>query len=95
MSLANDDKLVALIEIAKQEDLGQGDLSTSLLDDAELPATFRLMAKQIGVIAGCEVASLILGAYDESIVIEWTKNGADGSRVDAPPVDKVSVLTTI
>lgn len=85
--LANDDKLIALIELAKQEDLGQGDLSTSLLAGAELPAQFRLITKEPCVLAGCEVAPLIVAAYDESIVIDWAHQGGDGLAVETPPFE--------
>lgn len=86
MSLANDEKLNALIEMAKREDLGQGDVSTQLLPNADRPAKFRLIAKENCVMAGCEVVPMILGAYDEAIGIDWAKRDGDSIVVRSAPV---------
>ncbi len=86
-----DKSVERLIAMAKEEDLGGGDLSAGLLPDPSARGEFRLLGKQRGVLAGVEVAQSVLGAYDSGIEIEWTSAGVDGARIEAPPV----VLATI
>ncbi|MFH0979975.1 MAG: carboxylating nicotinate-nucleotide diphosphorylase [Planctomycetota bacterium] len=56
--------------IAKEEDLGSGDVTSQLLE-AEGEARFELFLKQPAVFAGQAVAGEILNVYDEAIRIEW------------------------
>ena len=53
--LENED-LIRLIDLAKREDLGPGDITATLLSNPSEPDTFRLEARAAGVFAGCEVA---------------------------------------
>ena len=62
MTLGDDDNVLALIASAKAEDLGAGDVTSSLLADPLAQAEFRLSAKQKGVFAGREIASAVLSA---------------------------------
>ena len=87
MSIADDAQVARLIEAARHEDLGQGDLSTGLLPNLSEPATFRLVAKQRGVFAGREIAPAVLRAYDEAIEVEWTGLGTDGATIEEVPVE--------
>ena len=91
MNLSDDEGVARLIQAAKEEDLGDGDLTTALMADAAAPASFRLHAKQRGVFAGCEVAGLVVAAYDESIQIEWSNSAPDGFVIETVP----TVLATI
>jgi nicotinate-nucleotide pyrophosphorylase (carboxylating) len=79
MSLA--ESLRELVLMAKQEDLGHGDLTTSLLDEPLRPAEFRLIAKESCVFAGRDVAAVVLQAYDPTIEIDWTDSGVDGQLI--------------
>ena len=86
MSTADDQDVIQLIELAKREDLGAGDLSTSLLADPNALASFRLTAKEPCVFAGREIAPAVLHAYDALIEIGWSDLGSDGTRIDSVPV---------
>ncbi len=86
MSIVDVDSVVRLIELAKDEDLGAGDLSTGLMADPDAPASFRLIAKQPGVFAGREIAPAILRAYDAATQINWTHWGCDGRAIRVVPV---------
>ncbi len=87
MSITRNESLRRLIELAKREDLGDGDLTTSLMSDAQAPGTFRLIAKQTGVFAGREIAPAVLSAYEPAIEIEWSRVGCDGCLIDAVPTE--------
>lgn len=82
MNLTNETDVRSLIELAKREDLGEGDLSTDLLADPREVAEFRLLAKAPCVFAGARVAPMVLAAYDESIALQWIGDTADGRRIE-------------
>lgn len=75
-----------LIALAKREDLGDGDITTALLENRNRQTTFELVAKSRGVFSGREITAAVLAAYDDSIVAEWADHAADGMRIDAPPI---------
>lgn len=83
--------IARLIELAKAEDLGRGDLTTRLMDRADQPAVFRLIAKQPGVFAGREIAAMVLAAYDASMSIDWAERVEDGARIDRVPAELAHV----
>ena len=87
-----DQNLVQLIELAKREDLGAGDLTTNLMGKRDEPVEFRLLAKERGVFAGRDIALPVLHAYDEAIELAWTNLGCDGGRIDSPPAHLATVL---
>ncbi len=91
MSALNDDSIARLIAIAKDEDLGGGDLTAGLLPDPDEQASFRLVAKASGVFAGREIAPLVLRAYDESIEIDWADSATDGASIEAPPATLATI----
>ena len=91
MSILDDNDVSRLIELARREDLGAGDLSTGLLPDPGGAATFRLIAKQPGVFAGREVAPAVLRAYDPGIAVDWTELGSDGTRFDDLPAELATI----
>lgn len=91
MSIANDDSVLRLIELAKDEDLGAGDLSTGLMADPGAPASFRLIAGQPGVFAGWEIAPVVLRTYNAAIDINWTDLGRDGARIDTVPSELATI----
>jgi len=86
MTAIDPTQLGELVALARGEDLGEGDITTALLSDRTQPARFELTAKSPGVFAGREIVAAVLAAYDESIAVEWTDHGVDGSRIDIPPV---------
>lgn len=87
MTLSEDPHTKQLIELAKQEDLGSGDLSSQLLANPDAPASFRLIAKQPCIWAGCEIAPAILHAYDPDIEIKWTDLIEDGRSIHQIPTE--------
>lgn len=87
MTISEDQHIKQLIELAKREDLGGGDLSSQLLANADAQASFRLIAKQPCVLAGCEIAPAILNAYDPDIEIKWDGSIEDGSSIDQIPAE--------
>jgi len=91
MSVADFEAVRRLIELAKAEDFGPGDLSSSLLDDPDQRATFHLIAKQRGVFAGREVAAAVLAAYGTSMDLEWSASGVDGRQIDSLPTHLATV----
>ena len=80
-----------LVEAAKREDLGPVDLTTRLMADPGEAAKFSLVAKEIGVFAGGEVAPAVLTAYDEAIEIEWGELGRDGAGIEAVPTELATI----
>lgn len=72
-----------LIELAKREDLGAGDITTALLPDGDRTVAFDLTAKERGVFAGMEVAKAILAAYDPAIELRWADRVIDGTRLES------------
>ena len=91
MSIADDTAVLRLIELAKSEDLGRGDITSSLLEHPQQRAIFHLIAKQRGVFAGREIASAVLAAYGASVDLEWTAAGVDGRRIDSLPTHLATI----
>jgi nicotinate-nucleotide pyrophosphorylase (carboxylating) len=82
MTVAESDELAELLALARREDFGEGDLSTQLLDAADRPAEFRLIARESCVFAGVPIAPAILAAYDPSLRVDFAQWVADGVRVE-------------
>lgn len=68
-----------LIELAIKEDIGDGDHTSLCCIPAEERGRMRLLCKQEGIIAGIEIAQLVLKRLDSSILFEQILN--DGDRV--------------
>lgn len=77
--------LAALIELARREDLGSGDVSTQLVADRTRAASFRLVAKESLVLGGQKVVPAVLAAYDPTIELSWGEGVEDGVRLSATP----------
>ena len=71
-----------LVALAREEDLGRGDITTALMANAEQPATFALLARQSCVLAGRAIAPIVLGAYDPAIELCWNDGTQDGDPID-------------
>ena len=91
MNLEITDAIRQLIGMAKDEDLGPGDLSAGLLPDPGEGAAFRLLAKRPGVFAGRAIAGEILSAYDASTKIAWTAHGVDGRSIEGPSTELATI----
>ena len=72
-----------LARLAREEDLGTGDLTGRLIDSADL-GRFALVARQPGILAGRALASSIIGAYGNDLTIEWDDHATDGARLEHP-----------
>ncbi|GJM26732.1 MAG: nicotinate-nucleotide diphosphorylase (carboxylating) [Phycisphaerae bacterium] len=68
-----------LVQMAKEEDLGRGDLTSGLLGDPGR-GTFRLINKEPGVFAGRELAETIVAEYASEIALAWQPAGVDGAE---------------
>ena len=68
-----------LIELAIEEDLGDGDHTSLACIPAEAHGRMRLLCKQEGVLAGVEIAQLVLHRLDPAMRFEQLLD--DGARV--------------
>lgn len=69
----------ALIDLAIKEDIGDGDHTSLCCIPAQARGRMRLLCKQDGVIAGIEVAKMVLQRLDPTIEFEQVLH--DGDRV--------------
>jgi nicotinate-nucleotide pyrophosphorylase (carboxylating) len=66
-----------LVNLALTEDLGSGDITTDSVVPETLEATGKVVAKEEGVLAGCDVAKLAFTMVDSSLAFKATvKDGA-------------------
>ena len=68
-----------LIELAIREDIGDGDHTSLCCIPADERGRMRLLCKQEGIIAGIEIARLVLERLDPTV--EFDQRIADGTRV--------------
>jgi nicotinate-nucleotide pyrophosphorylase (carboxylating) len=68
-----------VIDIALKEDIGSGDITTSLLISADKKVEAVIKAKDDGIIAGLEIAKQVFVRLDSSIY--WKENFKDGGRI--------------
>lgn len=80
------ESISTLIALAKQEDLGAGDVTTALMPQRDVSATFSLVAKQPCVLAGRQFVEQILVAYDPAITLQWNAGNEDGTCVEPTPI---------
>ena len=73
----------ALIELAIREDIGDGDHTSLCCIPADERGRMRLLCKQEGIIAGIEIARLVLERLDPTV--EFDQRIADGTRVATWP----------
>jgi nicotinate-nucleotide pyrophosphorylase (carboxylating) len=81
MNLSHTEKgaALALINLALQEDVGSGDITTDNLIPAGDIRNAYLVAKANGIIAGLEVAEMVFRHFDSQL--EWKPKVADGETV--------------
>ena len=73
-----------LVEAALAEDIGPGDITSNLTVPAEAVSRAVIKAKEDGVVAGIDVAAMVFGVVDASVVFEAKVE--DGERVAAGQV---------
>lgn len=92
------EKLAAFIDQALMEDIGPGDYSTLGSVPADASGRARLIVKEMGVIAGLELASMIFRRFDPDLEVQLLEK--DGAKVSAGAIGLVvsgraqSILTT-
>ena len=70
-----------LIDMAFAEDIGDGDITTNNLINADDTKTANFVAKADGVIAGLPLAKMVFRRLDKNL--EWQEFFSDGSKVKA------------
>ena len=68
-----------LIELALEEDVGPGDLTSRSVIPADLPGRAALVARQEGVLAGLPAAQMVFATVDPQVV--FTPLARDGDRL--------------
>ncbi len=86
--LVNDRSVVRLVQIALNEDLGTGDITTELTIDESVQASAVFVAKAPGIVSGLDVAEIVLRSVGENI--EWKPEMQDGDSCS-----KGSILATM
>jgi len=78
-----------LAEMARDEDVGCGDITSGLLADGlagnDAIRKFQVVAREAGVFAGVEVAPIVLDVFGGDVTIAWTDAGKDGSHMHPAP----------
>jgi nicotinate-nucleotide pyrophosphorylase (carboxylating) len=68
-----------LIDLALEEDLGRGDVTSEALIPLDCPARGELLVKARGVLAGLEVAAAVFAAVDPQV--RWEPQAHDGEAM--------------
>lgn len=89
------DNLAELLEIARREDVGPGDVTTSLMVGASQPARFALLAKSPCVLAGCECADVVLRTFDADLKMSWCSGVGDGNCFTETPTTLATIDGTL
>ena len=79
-----------LVRAALAEDIGPGDITTTLCVPADARATATVLAKAPGVIAGLDVCALAFHLLDPEA--RWESHVADGFHVTEPPTPLATVI---
>ncbi len=75
-----DSTITQIIKNALNEDIGDGDITTSATVSGDVKAKGTFLVKESGIIAGLDVAEECFKIYDENIV--FTRMTDDGSQVE-------------
>jgi nicotinate-nucleotide pyrophosphorylase (carboxylating) len=71
--------LLAVIEVALDEDVGTGDITTEATVGPDVHAEARFLAKADGILAGQAVAEYVFDAVDGAVMCDW--NRTDGQTI--------------
>ena len=72
--------ILEAIQRALAEDIGSGDVTTDSIVPAEAPMRGQIIAKQIGIIAGLDIARAVYLSLDTQV--NFQSNVVDGNRVE-------------
>jgi len=75
-----EDQITRLIDLALEEDVASGDITSRILIPENLPAGAVLQAKAPGILAGADIVSLVFLRVDPAIKIEILLK--DGTRLE-------------
>jgi nicotinate-nucleotide pyrophosphorylase (carboxylating) len=73
------EKIKDIVQLAIEEDIGDGDITSKIFIPDGSEAEGMLIAKEAGIVAGLPVAGYVLSQIDENLIL--TSNIEDGSRV--------------
>ncbi len=73
-------KVDRLIEVAVDEDVRGGDITTELLFESDVPCSAVVRSKQKGILAGLEVARSVFEKLDKNLA--WKSGRSDGDILD-------------
>ncbi|MCL5997321.1 MAG: carboxylating nicotinate-nucleotide diphosphorylase [Chloroflexi bacterium] len=73
-------EVVACAQRALEEDIGSGDVTTNSIISPESSMSGQIIAKQVGVVAGLDVAQLVFRLMDARVA--FTPRVAEGARVE-------------
>jgi len=75
----SDSKIKRLIELAIEEDVHTGDVTTNAIIVADKTTSARIVAKEKGIIAGLEIARMVFQYFDDQLI--WKATVDDGKSV--------------
>ena len=84
-----DKQLDVVIDLALEEDTGQGDITSEALIPADLAGKASLLVKEAGILAGIEIARRVLHRVDPSLEVEI--HIKDGTAIQ--PGDTAATIT--
>jgi nicotinate-nucleotide pyrophosphorylase (carboxylating) len=73
-----------LVAFALAEDIGSGDVTSNATIKHDRPAEAHLLARQDGILSGCEVFDAVFRELDKEVVLAWKYE--DGDRLSAGKV---------
>lgn len=74
------EEILSSIERALKEDIGPGDITTSMVVPADMQVEATVFAKQAGVVAGLGVAQAVFLQVDSAVDIRALLNDGDQAR---------------
>lgn len=81
-------KILPLIKMSVQEDLGPGDLTSNLFFDPKLKATTRIVAREPIIVCGMDIAKQVLKCYSPQLKLTVLID-------DSQPANKGQVIATV
>ena len=64
------DEIRELIQLARREDLGSGDVTSRLTIAGDVIGVGTLVQKEVGIVCGLPIVEMVCGAYDERLRVE-------------------------
>ena len=88
--MVKEELIEALIDLAIEEDIASGDISTDAIIPVESKAAALMTAKADGVISGLEVIRKVYERFEDDF--EWKPFVKDGDKVRKGDTESLSVL---